>query len=212
MVCDACQVELGPPSSQLHHWTLNCNTPHVLCAPCFASFIQLPSHERVCPCQQCDQYPSKYVHSRYTKKRAGGFTEEKTENVLLHYSNVPTVTLLNPGSLPKTVHLTEDATDDPENCSILRELFSNLHIPLLAHSRQPSGTAQEDTAKERSLEDQLSEMVNNDKSVLFQCLHSLALGNDASSTNTNRHLKSQVFMAAENIRHASKFLDQHFDT
>ena len=112
-----------------------------------------------------------------------------------------------PGSSPKTVHLTEDATDDPENCSILRELFSNLHIPLLA-CVHPSEATQADTAKEKSLEDQLSEMVNNDQSELFQCLHYLALGDNASTTN--RHLKTQIFMAAENIRHASNVSGSSF--
>jgi len=118
---------------------------------------------------------------------------------------VPTVTLHVPGESTKIIPLTEHTTEDPERCNNLRRLFCELHVPLLV-AREVTPEADEPALSNetKQLEAQLEEQVDAENSTIFHCIKALATGEDKATNEIKGNSKYQIFMAAENIRHAVK--------
>ena len=210
------------------YWDLDCG--HRLCAKCFTSFsLSTTTVTRCCP--SCKQSPISLVHTSF-KFRGRGKNKRlhkvDKEISLLHPDEEDDfLTLHTRNCLPITVRLEPPPFENPIDVEeklkiIFRKLKQTLVPPpspqhsdgLVSHDRE--------SFQGRNFYQKLDWLVENDSSsLLLECLSSLALGNDCVFSFLNKDRKNkfltQMFVAAENIRHAldtrgSKFRQLMTDT
>ena len=174
-----------------NYWDLDiCG--HRLCAEYFTSFSLSKMVKKECP--TCKRPPASIIHTSFKLHGRGNnkqLRRVEKDISLLHPDDEPDfLTIQTRHCLPITVCLDPTSFDNDkfENEEKLKLIFRKLKIVLVpketvSHSSSASQSQRpkshrRDTFHGKNFFDKMDRIIEDDSSILLQCLSSLALGND----------------------------------
>ena len=162
-------------------------------------------------CLVCNKCPNSFDHcyceEGMTSRHRQAILEIKEESFYLSSSDGRTyLTMTSPNNSPSTISLENDDADTTDtNKCFLANLFAKFNSFLVSKSKMDythDTHSLEDLPGETYL-DKLNNLVDQDDSLLKSLLTKLAYG-DSAPNQEDKTKRFQIFLAAENIRHAKE--------